>query len=81
MNRQEAEETCERLSREHPERDRYKWFPRQDDDREWSVARVRLPEHLRRDPMKATIEAKPKPPEPDDPRSNYQRDVGTTWVG
>jgi hypothetical protein len=40
-----------------------------------------LPEHLRRDPMKATVEAKSKPPDADDPRSNYQRDVGTTWVG
>jgi hypothetical protein len=81
MDRQQAEETCERLAREHPERDSYRWFPRESDDGEWSIVRVQLPEHLRRDPIKATVEAKPKPPDADDPRSNYQRDVGTTWVG
>jgi hypothetical protein len=81
MNRQEAEAACQRLAREHPERNAFKWLTRQSEDGNWSVVKVRLPEHLRRDQMKATVESKPEPPAADDPRSNYQRDVGTTWVG
>jgi hypothetical protein len=76
MNHQEAEALCERLAREDPERDSHKWLPRQGDDGEWSVVKVRMPDGLRRDPTKATIESKPKPPEADDPRGGG---VGSPW--
>lgn len=80
MDRKDAEASCERLAREDPERDRYKWLPRQSDDGEWSVVKVQLPEGLRRDPMKATVEAKPEPPDADDPRPAMWRDVGGPWT-
>lgn len=40
-----------------------------------STVKVKLPEGLRIDPVKATTEAKPKPPQPDDPRTGPMRDV------
>jgi hypothetical protein len=80
MNRQQAEALCERLAREHPYSDSYKWLARQGGEGEWSVVKVRLPESLRRDPTKATVEAKPKPPEADDPRPAMWRDVGSPWA-
>ena len=72
MDRHEAEATCQRLAREDPERGSYNWFPQRDDDGEWSVVKVRLPEHLRRDPTKPTVEAKPKPPKADEPRPGWK---------
>jgi hypothetical protein len=80
MNRQEAEALCERLSREHPDRRRYRWFPQRDEgEGTWRVAKAKLPEGLERDPMKATTEAKPKPAQPDDPRSILSRNAPGTW--
>lgn len=40
------------------------------------AVRVKLPPGMRIDPMKATTEAKPKPAQPDDPRSAFIRNVG-----
>ena len=79
MNRQEAEATCERLAREDPEHESFRWFPRQSDDGEWSVIRLQPPEHLRRDPTKATVESKPKPRDADEPHPYGA--MGTPWVG
>ncbi len=33
------------------------------------------------DPLKTTVETKPKPPEPDDPRTAYERNVGGNYIG
>ena len=41
--------------------------------------KVKLPPGVRLDPMNATSEAKPKPPQPDDPRSSMERNVGGLW--
>jgi hypothetical protein len=76
MDRHEAEAICARLAREDADRDSYKWFPREGDNGEWSVVKMQLPEHLRRDPTKATVESKPKPPESDDPRGGT---IGSPW--
>jgi hypothetical protein len=65
MNREEARQECERLRREHPERATHTWIPRETDG-EWAVVRVPLPPGMRRDPLKATVEAKPRPPRSDD---------------
>jgi hypothetical protein len=80
MNRQEAEALCEQLKREHPERQKYTWLPRRAEaDDAWQVVKVQLPEGLQREPMKATVEAKPKPAQPDDQRSILSRNAPGAW--
>jgi len=47
-----------------------------------TVAEVKLPPGMSANPpLKETVEQKPKPPEPDDPRTSYDRNVGGPWVG
>jgi hypothetical protein len=81
MTHEEAKRESKRLMDQHPERDRHAWLPRQDPDGDWSVIKVRLPEDLRHGPPKATIEAKPKPAQADDPRPPMWRDVGGPYAG
>jgi hypothetical protein len=82
MTRQEAEALCADNSEGHPERATHRWMAREREDGEWTVVKLRLPEGMRASrPLKATVEAKPKPPEPDDPRPAYWRNVGGPWVG
>jgi hypothetical protein len=76
VTREDAERTCDRLTREHPERATSRWIPREAADGEWSVVRIPLPEGMRRDPLKTAEQAKPRPPEPDDPRTSHSRNVG-----
>lgn len=80
MTREAAEAEARRLAREHPDRGRYRWLAR---DREgtWEVVRVPVPPGQKVDPLKTTTEAKPKPSQPDDPRTSYDRNVGGPWVG
>ncbi len=66
VDRDAAEHECKRLHEEHPERATNQWIPRQAANGEWEVVRVPLPAGLRRDPLKATVEAKPKPQQSDD---------------
>lgn len=77
MTRDQAQREAERLNEEHAGgTDR--WFARAHDD-EWSVVKLSgLPRALV-GPLKATVEAKPRPPQPDDPRPNVWRDVGGPW--
>jgi hypothetical protein len=80
MTRDEAEREAERLSREHPERASYRWFAREVGD-VWSVVRVSLPHDRSGDGLRPMVEAKPRPPHPDDPRPNTWRDLGGPNVG
>jgi hypothetical protein len=80
MTREKAEREAKRLMEEHPERDRHTWLPRQDADGDWSLVKVRLP-GSRRGPIEATVEAKPKPAQADDPRPAMWRDVGGPYIG
>jgi hypothetical protein len=73
MSRSEAEERARRRQAEDPERARYRFFARQSATGEWEVARVELPEALRRGPFTETIEAKPRPSPADDPRTGAER--------
>jgi hypothetical protein len=75
VTRAEAQEHCRRLAAEHPDRETHAWFAREGPPGEWSVAKVPLPPSVKRDPLKASIEAKPRPPEADDPRSAIARNV------
>ena len=45
------------------------------------MVRIPLPPGQRIDPLKATVETKPKPPEPDDPRTSFDRNVGGPYGG
>lgn len=80
MTRTEAEQERDRLTREHPDRATHRWMVRADDAGDWSVVKVGIPPGGRVDPLKATTEAKPKPPQPEDPRSAHGRNVGA-WRG
>ena len=80
MTRDAAEAEARRLGREHPERDRYRWLAR-DRQGTWEVVKIPVPPGQRVDPLKTTSEAKPKPSQPDDPRTSYDRNVGGPWVG
>ena len=78
MTEAEARERCAQLAREHPERAQNQWFPRETEDG-WTVVKVPLPDALRRSALTPTIETKPKPPQPDDPREAHQRNAPGAW--
>ena len=80
MTRAEAEQERDRLTREHPDRATHRWMARADGAGDWSVVKVGIPPTGRVDPLKATTEAKPKPPQPEDPRSAYDRNVGGPYM-
>jgi hypothetical protein len=80
MTRAEAEQERDRLTREHPDRATHRWMARGDDAGDWSVVKVGMPPGSRADPLKATTEAKPKPPQADDVRSAYDRNVGGPYI-
>jgi hypothetical protein len=79
MTRDDATREAARLADENPGR---RWLPREGDGGEWSVAEIKLPPGMHPNPpLTETVEQKPKPPEPDDPRTSYDRNVGGPWVG
>ena len=43
MNRQEADELCDRYAAEHPDRKTHRWIARGDDEAGWSVVKIGLP--------------------------------------
>ena len=79
MTRDEAVAQCAQLAAEHEDRGTHKWIPRESHDGGWDVAKVKIPAGLARGVLKETVETKPKPPEPDDPRSAYTRTVGGAY--
>jgi hypothetical protein len=80
MTKDEAEREVAMLSSEHPEHETHAWFARQGEDGEWSVVKVPLPSGTRRVRGAAGVEAKPKPPQADDPRPAIWRDVGGPYA-
>jgi hypothetical protein len=75
VTRAEAERECRRLAAEHPDRETHAWLAREGPGGNWSVAKLPLPPGVKLDPLKASVETKPRPPEPDDPRSAIARNV------
>jgi hypothetical protein len=73
MTRDEATAEAARLTREHADRATHSWLARRVEGDEWTVAKVGVP---RRAPLGSRQEAKPKPPQADDPRPPMWRDVG-----
>ena len=63
MNRATAEMLVEEYNREHPDRATHTFMAKQVEPGEWTVVKINVPG---RGPLKATVEAKPKPPQSDD---------------
>ena len=78
MTREQALAEVRRLTEEHPDRTTHSWLPREAADGEWTVVKVGV---ARRPPLGSTQEAKPRPPQADDPRPEMWRDVGGPWAG
>ena len=72
MTRDQAEAEARRLTAEHPNRAAYRFIAREADGG-WQVVKIAVPPGTRVDPLKATIEAKPKPSPADDPRPAHER--------
>jgi hypothetical protein len=73
MTHDEALAEIRRLSAEHPDKATHSWLPRELADGEWTVVKVGVPT---RRPLGTTQEAKPRPPQAEDPRPALWRDVG-----
>jgi hypothetical protein len=73
MTSREARGEADRMNREHPDRASYRWIARPTGDH-WDIVRVRIP-GLGRLPVRESIEAAEKPPQPDDPRPTYVRNA------
>jgi len=69
-SREEAEAFCREREGEEPDAS---WLAWQGEDGRWTAARTNLPRH--EDPRGTATEAKPRPPEGDDPRTGLARDV------
>ena len=65
MNKSDAKAEATRLNREHLDRDRFEWVAFARDAATWVV--VKNPRRARVDPLKATTEAAPKPPQAEAP--------------
>jgi hypothetical protein len=65
VDRRAAEGESERLNSEHPDRDRFEWVAFADRGESWAV--IKVLKRKRIDPLKATTEAVPRPPQPDYP--------------
>ena len=73
MNRDEAERRCAELNDAADEGAPGRWMVREAEDGEWVAVHVNVPGMKARDPLKETIETRPKPPTADDPRPSSVR--------
>jgi hypothetical protein len=78
MTHEEAVAEAARLTREHPDRATHSWLARRAEGGEWTVVKVGVP---RPSPVGSRQEAKPRPPQADDPRPPMWRDTGGPWTG
>lgn len=78
MTRDEALAEIRRLSDEHPDRATHSWLPRERTDGDWTVVKVGA---IGARPLGTQQEAKPRPPQADDPRPAFWRDVGGPYGG
>jgi hypothetical protein len=78
MTRDEAISECGRLAREHADRATHSWLPRELAAGKWAVVKVGVPGQRA---LGTLTEAKPRPPQADDPRPAMWRDVGGPYIG
>jgi hypothetical protein len=76
MTRDEAVAAARELGAHHADRATHRWIPRQKEDHTWEVVKVALPAGMEIKPLKPTIEAAEKPPQPDDPRTGHNQNIG-----
>ena len=75
MTREQAEQRATALNQEHPERRTYRWLAHETRDG-WHVTRISMPAGAQPDPLKATAEARPRPPMAPDPRPVWDHHGG-----
>ncbi len=80
MTREQAQQSAAELNREHAERATHRWLARET-PAGWSVVRVSLPAGMRIEPLRASVETRPRPPQAPDPRSTLVRNVGGPYGG
>ena len=77
MTREDALTACRRLAEEHRDHATHSWLPRELEGGEWTVAKIGVPGQR---PLATAQEAKPRPPQADDPRPPMWRDVGGPYA-
>lgn len=77
MTHEQAVAEAARLMREHPDRATHSWLPREAAPDDWKVVKIGVPGSR---PLGSTQEAKPRPPQADDPRPPMWRDVGGPYA-
>ena len=80
MTEAEARDRAAELNALRPEGDAGTWIVTRADDG-WQPVRVAGPGFKGVHPLKATVEAKPRPRDADDPRPTSFRDVGPWGIG
>jgi hypothetical protein len=73
MTREEAIAECGRLAREDDQRATHSWLPSEISPGRWALVKVGVPSQSA---MGSMQEARPRPPQADDPRPALWRDVG-----
>ena len=73
MTREEAETRCAALNRDGD--GARQWFAKEKGDGEWEIVSIVVEGRRRPDPLKASIETRPKPSEPPDPRPAIFRNI------
>ena len=74
MTRDEALAHAAQLNAEHPNRRQFRWIAHEATDG-WD-ARLTLPNDPSAQPPIASVEARPRPPQPGDPRPVAHRNIG-----
>jgi hypothetical protein len=80
MTQDQAQKHAAQLNAQRPEGDAGTWIATQGDDG-WHTVRVSALGFKGVHPLKATVEAKPRPRDADDPRPTSFRDVGPWGIG
>jgi hypothetical protein len=78
MTREQAMSECRRLAQEHSDRATHSWLPREGAGGDWTIVKIGVPG---RTALATAQEAKPRPPQADDPRPAMWRDVGGPYAG
>jgi hypothetical protein len=68
MTRDDAERRCAELNHAADDGAAGRWMVQEGEGGEWHAVHVNVPGLKPRDPLKETIEARPRPPTADDPR-------------
>jgi hypothetical protein len=79
MTHEQAIARCAQLNADD-NRDR-EWFPREVGPDDWEIVSVDIPGLRRVGPLNATIESRPRPSEPPDPRTTIIRNIPPYGAG